>query len=216
MKWIEKLSMVVLCIAGSSQLAYAQQQQGQTQTQTSNRTATAGRTGTTGTGGTGGTGTDAAPSMAVDTSAGSSDNISREFNEGFVGRTDNPDRFIGSQQAGPQQFNQRTPNFQNRASNVQGGTPSKESKVRPVFRLGEEFALERVRYPRPLFSTAIPLSSSLQRRPQFASLRVSFSTSGNVILEGVVKTDRDKKLAEALLRLEPGINSVDNQIVVVP
>jgi hypothetical protein len=39
---------------------------------------------------------------------------------------------------------------------------------------------------------------------------------GTATLTGVVRSDRDRRMAELVLKLEPGINRVDNRIVVQP
>lgn len=40
--------------------------------------------------------------------------------------------------------------------------------------------------------------------------------SGVATITGVASTEKDRRMAELLLKLEPGVRSVDNQIVVAP
>ncbi len=55
------------------------------------------------------------------------------------------------------------------------------------------------------------IRSPAQRR--YPTLNVSV-VDGTAVLEGVVPSDSDRRMAELLLRLEPGVNRIDNQIVV--
>jgi hypothetical protein len=36
------------------------------------------------------------------------------------------------------------------------------------------------------------------------------------VISGLVNSERDRRMSELLMRLEPGVSSVDNQIVVAP
>jgi osmotically-inducible protein OsmY len=51
--------------------------------------------------------------------------------------------------------------------------------------------------------------------PRFQSIGVSVSDSGATIT-GTARSAEDRRMAELLLRLEPGINQVNNQIIVAP
>lgn len=162
-------------------------------------------------GGTQGTG-------EIDSAAGTSGAVQREFSdEGIVGQSDNMDRFVGNEQAGTQQLRQQAPNFQqfNTGGDVQGGQASKMSKVRPVVRLGSQLMNE---LSRRSTSSVSPrrLNSSLLRKPRFSDLEVIADAQGSLILRGTVATPREKKLAEAYLRLEPGVKKITNQIDVQP
>ncbi|MEM8911555.1 MAG: BON domain-containing protein, partial [Planctomycetota bacterium] len=41
-------------------------------------------------------------------------------------------------------------------------------------------------------------------------------TGRRAVLSGEVRSDSDRRMSELLLRLEPGISSVDNRVLVVP
>ena len=74
------------------------------------------------------------------------------------------------------------------------------------------------------FSPQVPttVSDQLTRRLQAASLRTGASrievsvADGVATLRGAVASARDRKMAELLARFEPGIESVQNQLVVRP
>ncbi|TWT62953.1 BON domain-containing protein [Rubinisphaera italica] len=191
--------------------------QNQNQSQNQGQTGGAAGRGVAG-GGTaaGPTGGGAAATQEINTDAGSSANIEREFNEGLVGQSDNVGRFVGDEQAGTQRLNQQGPNFQQRnGSNVNGGQPTKQSKIRPVLIIA--FDIPQTQFTR---SRMIPvdrqLSFRMLNKPQFSGVSVNFDETGSLILNGVVNTPRDKKLAEAFARLEPGVKKIANQIVVLP
>ncbi|WP_339742734.1 BON domain-containing protein [uncultured Rubinisphaera sp.] len=190
----------------------------QTQNQSQNQGQTGGAAGR----GVAGGGTGAGPTgggtatEGVNTEAGSSESIEREFNEGLVGQSDNMGRFVGEEQAGTQRLSQQGPNFQQRnGSNVDGGQPTKQSKVRPVLRIA--FDVPRTQFSR---SRMIPvdrqLSFRMLNKPQFSGVSVNFDETGSLVLNGVVNSPRDKQLAEAFVRLEPGVKKIANQIVVLP
>lgn len=44
--------------------------------------------------------------------------------------------------------------------------------------------------------------------------RVSLQADGTAVLSGVVSSERERKLAEVLLRLEPGVKKVDNRLAI--
>ena len=157
----------------------------------------------------------------INTEAGSSAGVLREFGDGFIGRGDNDGRFVGSQQATTQQSNRQTPNFQQRQSTAsQGGKPSFESKIRPVIRLGfdhSRFASSREsENASEMIRTNLEMASRMQRAEQFAGVQISLDASARHVLEGSVRSEQERRLAEAYLRLEPGVRAVDNRLVVIP
>ncbi|MCG6154826.1 BON domain-containing protein [Rubinisphaera margarita] len=149
--------------------------------------------------------------------AGTSASIDRAFPEGFVGRTDNPDRFIGNNQAGPAVLNQQPPTYDQRnGSQVQGGQPSRTSTVRPRIRLGFDVSPTGTLSARNSLTPVQPLTSRLSRESGFSGVRIERNPSGVLTLTGVVSSERERKLAEAFVRLEPGVRSINNEILVVP
>ncbi len=157
---------------------------------------------------------------AIDTAAGTSERIDRSISTGFVGTGDSGTGFIGNSQATNRQNGLQTPNFQQRqGAQGQGGKPSKDSPVRPVVRLG--FDVSQLNFSASQDSPAITgrIDTKLQQRftarDQFAGVNVSRISSDGVVLEGVVRSERDRKLAEAYLRLEPGVQTVENRLQVL-
>ncbi len=149
--------------------------------------------------------------------AGSSASIDRSFPEGFIGRTDNPDRFVGSNQAGPAVLNQQPPTYDQRnGGQIPGGQPSRPSSVRPRFRIGFDVTPTGTLSPRESLTPMQPLTTRLSRESGFAGVRIQRDPSGVLTLSGVVTTERDRKLAEAFVRLEPGVRGIKNEILVVP
>ena len=89
------------------------------------------------------------------------------------------------------------------------------TQVRAKIRLG--FSV-----PQPKPAQLAQLGSSLEQRLEKSSwvqtrspLDVSIQ-SGTATLRGVVATEDDRRLAERLARLEPGIRRIDNQLTVSP
>ncbi len=191
----------------------------QAQNQSQNQTQTGGAAGRGVAGGgtaAGPTGGGATATQGVNTEAGSAGSIEREFNTGLVGQSDNVGRFVGEEQAGTQRLSQQGPNFQQRnGSNVDGGQPTKQSKIRPVLTIA--FDIPQTQFTRArMIPVDRKLSFRMLNKPQFSGVSANFDETGSLVLNGVVTTPRDKKLAEAFARLEPGVKKVSNQIVVLP
>jgi len=149
--------------------------------------------------------------------AGSSASIDRSFPEGFVGRTDNPDRFVGNNQAGPAVLNQQPPTYDQRnGGQISGGQPSRPSSVRPRFRIGFDVSPTGTLSARESLTPLQPLTTRLSRESGFSGVRIQRDPTGVLTLTGVVSSERERKLAEAFVRLEPGVRSINNEILVVP
>ena len=143
-------------------------------------------------------------------------------------------RFVGSQLAtqplagqnnvANQSFNRllqvQTLQQSNRlSSQFNGGRSSGSTMFRPSLRLG--FAI-RTR-PTTEISTSIhrlfeKLASRFSRlaetRPAFSSVKFAVGNNGTVVLSGQVESDSARRLAANLLRMEPGVRSVKNNLVV--
>jgi hypothetical protein len=122
----------------------------------------------------------------------------------------------GPDQAGRSQFSRFGSSQLNRAmrafSSSYGGGRS-TNPVRARVRLG--FSV-----PPPKPAQLAQLGSSLEQRLEKSSwiqtrspMEVSIE-KGTATLRGVVATDGDRRLAERLARLEPGIRRIDNQLTV--
>ncbi len=155
--------------------------------------------------------------------------------QGLVGRTDTSGRFVGSANAGQQnfstgsnalgqQFGARSRGL-NRQSNLFGGmgddafgggnsgtnasgyrVPIPQQKVAFDYR------------DRPAPEVSQRLATQLDKASQRLAIRgVALSVEeGTVTLRGTVKSEGDRRLAEQLVRLEPGVRSVVNELEVAP
>lgn len=143
----------------------------------------------------------------------------------FVGRSDNTGRFVGNARTGQaamlSAFGQA---LQGLPGNFGGGNGNRSSQqpdaerfqLRPTLRVGFDYA--------PVTATATLASPSFEkrftgiteRRPQLAGVDITPAEGGKVVLRGSVASEDSKKLAAALLRLEPGVREVVNEITVAP
>jgi osmotically-inducible protein OsmY len=77
---------------------------------------------------------------------------------------------------------------------------------------------QRIAFPIPEISAPM-LSANLQT--QYAALQsrlpgvsVSAGDAGHIVLQGVVDSEQARKLAEAIARLEPGVRTITNELIV--
>ncbi|MBM83188.1 MAG: hypothetical protein CMJ78_21720 [Planctomycetaceae bacterium] len=160
----------------------------------------------------------------LNTEAGTG-SVSTDFGNGFVGRSDNAGRFIGNQFTGQQQsrisqgggfgnfgrgggFN--SGNFAQFGRYGQG--QSRKSKIRPRQRIAFTFP--------KLSSTVIASSVKVQftqlstSLPVLKGLGIKVDDKGKATLSGTVTSDRERRLAANLVRLEPGVRSIQNNLEV--
>lgn len=99
--------------------------------------------------------------------------------------------------------------------NVQPGANGQtQLKIRPIHRVAFTYS------PR----TIVKLNTSLKtqfvqlasRNPRFQGLTLALNSNREVVLRGTVKDAATRKLAAAMARLEPGVRTVKNEIVVMP
>lgn len=155
--------------------------------------------------------------------------------QGLVGRTDTSGRFVGSANAGQQNFSTGTNALGqqfgarsrglNRQSNLFGGMGGDEFGGGNS---GTNASGYRVPIPqqkvafdyrdRPAPEVSQRLSTQLEKANQRLAIRgVALSVEeGTVTLRGTVKSEGDRRLAEQLVRLEPGVRSVVNELEVAP
>ena len=155
--------------------------------------------------------------------------LSNTIGQGFVGRSDNAGRFVGQQQAGQQSTQTRrsfrgvgttgqpganSPFGNNRFGQSGGafGGSSQQTILRPVHRIA-------FRYPQRA-TTAINTTLQMRfarlaaRQPQFRGISVILQGDGEAVLRGTVFSAEDKRLAAHLVRLEPGVRRIRNEITV--
>lgn len=147
---------------------------------------------------------------------------------GFVGQGNSSGRLVGAQQAGqsrnsrttnqPRNFSQSNRNFSNRSANSNRfrGSTSNRGSFRPVQKIAFSFpkrASSKVGTSlKARFTELAQLSS---RTAALKGISLGVDDAGKVTLSGDVDSERAKRLASALVRLEPGVRSVTNDLTVV-
>ncbi|RMG41760.1 MAG: BON domain-containing protein [Planctomycetota bacterium] len=172
----------------------------------------------------GSTGTRGA-TAALNTQAGTSASVDTTFSGGFVGRSDNLGRFVGRQEAGTQrasgatnfgafQFGAFNNAFRN--SFQPGNNTASSSDPRSRIRVQQRLAFDAPKLPVRTVSTDLQRRLSLigRRRPVLASVRFEIQYDGRIRLTGKAPDEHQKRLAELLVRMEPGVREVVNDIAV--
>jgi hypothetical protein len=148
----------------------------------------------------------------------------------FIGRQDDGRRLVGSQQAGQQgttgrsqqnrtnrtsnrrQTNREDFDNQNFGSQNRGRSGSSRLNIRPQQRIAFE-------YTEP---SATSITSTLETRfgrvadrlANLGGITVTAEPEGLIVLTGAVTSEGDKRLAAMIARLEPGVRSVRNELIV--
>ncbi len=131
---------------------------------------------------------------------------------GFAGRSNTT--FAGSRNAGQGANAGLTPQFgqfgntQQNTTRRGGAGQSNVKRVRPQQRIAFTFPAAN------LERTRIELSGRFQRLGTVSGADTTISNDGVATLTGTVKDEDARKLAEALVRLEPGVRSVRNELQV--
>jgi BON domain len=176
-------------------------------------------TGSNSTGNTVGQGTTSALGTASGQQIMSADSIGTGP---FTGRTENS-RFIGvratttsPQQSGLNAFSQIFQGLSRGQSGNRNGGQSQPERLplRPTLRVGFDYSptTAATTISSPQFATRF--SGIAERRPQLAKVNVTSDDGGRVVLRGTVASEDSKNLAAALLRLEPGVREVVNELTV--
>lgn len=199
---------------------------------TAGRVSGTGGLGATGAGGLGATGLNTGGAAAAGNTQFGQTNIQTQLGElsnsigqGFIGQSDNVGRFVGGnlatqQGAGGAQnvqgnFNQgggrgagQSFNEQNRGNQ---GTQARQA-IRPRFKVAFDYT------PRAATRVQSVLVGRMDRiksrRAGLEGIDIEIGDGGKVTLNGNVGTEDQRKFAEALARLEPGVRSVKNNIKV--
>ena len=133
---------------------------------------------------------------------------------GFVGGNNNNgmvgNRNVGQGNAGAQQSNFNAMGAGRGSNNAQSQAP--KMTIRPQFRIA---------FSPPQVSSSVlqeRVSSQLVSIPQLpaSNVNVDVDSAGMATLSGQAKSEDDRKLLEAFVRLEPGIRGVTNKILVAP
>lgn len=157
--------------------------------------------------------------------------------QGFLGANNNPNQFLGrgnAQQQGGMGQNGMMNQFGNNGGNRGGnrgnnlntmnsmlgnsGMNSGMNRQQPVIRPRQKVAFD---YPAPKTDTLhVTLKSQLDRislrHPGMTNVLVSSESNGELVLRGAVKSEADAKRAVNLVRLEPGVRSVRNELTFPP
>ena len=189
-------------------------------------TATGSR-GNTGTAGGGGTNpNNGAFQSLLNTEAGVG-GVSTDFGNGLVGRSDNAGRFIGSQFAGQQQSRINSGSNFNGGGFGRGGfntgnfaqfgqygnnSQSRARKIRPRQRIA--FKFPRLKGIHISNSLGVRFKDISVKAPALKGLGIKVDDKGTAVLTGSVVDDHAKRLAANLVRLEPGVRKIDNQLQV--
>ncbi len=180
-----------------------------------------GPAGTSGLGGTGGLGqTSGVPQLGE---------LSQTIGQGFVGRSDNLGRFVGNAQAGQQGqlgttgnrfgaggLGARGNNLNGQSLNARQGLGGAGATRQRVVRPRQRIAFDYPQRSRSAIQQSVRtrISGLSRRAPEVAGVEVTVDGEGVATLRGTVESEDARRLAAAMLRLEPGIRSVENQLTV--
>lgn len=138
---------------------------------------------------------------------------------GFVGQN-TQGGFVGNRLAGQAGLGSTGPTFTAPGGsdfdpdgfNQSGSGQSSTRQVRPRYRLGFDFA------PKPAADITSRIDVQLNRltesNPQFAGVEVAINEQGIAELRGQAPTEDARRLIENIIRMEPGVRGVDNQLAV--
>ena len=143
---------------------------------------------------------------------------------GFVGRDDNAGRFVGDQRIGQQQLSRgaamrqfgtrggRRGGVNQRFAPQGAGSATSSIRFRPQQRIAFRYQAPR---PAQLAATVRLRLETLQRRgTPLQGLRIRVDEQGTVVLQGRVESEEARRLAVALVRLEPGVRRVEDRLEV--
>jgi len=141
--------------------------------------------------------------------------LSSQIGQGFVGRSDNAGRFVGNRQAGQQTGGNRSNSFNalrrnNRGSNQNNSNNQQDERIpiRPRHKIAFHYNTLQTA------NVESTLSARIVRLPRFSTVQLTLDANGKVTLNGTVSTTDDIKLAAAMVRLEPGVRHVVNELQV--
>lgn len=96
-----------------------------------------------------------------------------------------------------------------------GGLGGQAQNSQPAIRTRLRAAIDVERPAMPVVEQRVVNRFQQLTRPQFKTVTVKV-VEGRGILTGVVASQRDRRMSELLLRLEPGVREIDNQLTVQP
>jgi hypothetical protein len=142
---------------------------------------------------------------------------------GFVGRSDNAGRFVGDQRVGQQsgaatgqrQFgNTGTGRTSQARLGNQASARGQGQAERHVIRPRQEIAFQYPGRDLSLLSgeVTVRFGRLVQSNASLQGVAIEITPQGAAVLTGAVADENSKKLAEILVRLEPGVRSVVNEL----
>lgn len=152
----------------------------------------------------------------------------QNFGSGFVGQSQNQGRFIGSQFSGQQQIRGGNTGGRNTFTAGRGrggagggrntnrnrtaGRNTRTKRVRPRHRVAFSFPSRTMASAK--VSLDVRFSLLLDRRPEFRGVKIVAGKAGELTLSGKVPDATARRMAAALVRMEPGVRKVTNQLSV--
>jgi hypothetical protein len=135
--------------------------------------------------------------------------IGSNTTQGFIGGTSQ----ATNQQGSNRQFQAIQNNQSQQNTSQQTGTPR---EVKTTLRVGFAYpnASESRMNGKLADANIVSLSRFTHNRPELAEINVALSSSGVAVLTGSALSLETSRLAANLMRLQPGVRKVDNQIIV--
>ncbi|MBI1344827.1 BON domain-containing protein [bacterium] len=150
-------------------------------------------------------------------------------NSGFIGRnTGNNNQFIGRTAQGQANGNgQNSGQNRNRGGNgnrsldqsiLNGGSNQAGTSSVPTIRprLKAAFDFPAADLAKVTTRSQVLFDRLTTRLPQMDQVQVSHADNGDIVLTGSVDSERSAKLAESVIRLEPGVRKVQNDLKYPP
>ena len=185
-------------------------------------TGTGGTTGgfgtTSGTGSTTGTGTTGGQATGTQTGTGTTANtLGSNAAQSFIGANATQGFIGGATQGNNQQRTNRQ--FQALQNNNQQQTQQATGTPRTIkttLRVGFVFpsAPQLTTLGRMANANVASMNRFVPQRPELGGINVDLNSSGVAVLTGSTSSEESRRLAANLMRLQPGIRKIDNQIVV--
>lgn len=150
---------------------------------------------------------------------------------GFVGQSGGNGAFVGNRLAGTAGGASMQPSFGSRGGGGRGGFggaggpadfnnddqsqfgATQQRPFRPRYRIGFEYHAAAADVARRV---AVQANRLTIRNPKFAGLDIRVDEDGVAEIRGQAPTDDARRLIENLVRLEPGVRSINNLVEVAP
>jgi len=157
-------------------------------------------------------------------------------NNGFLGINNNPNNFLGRTQQGQTNLNGQTGNLgRNNRAGQRGGNRQLDSNLQnilnggqqggggqaqqpPAVRPRQKVAFE---YPQPKLEAVIATTQTRMQKlavryPHLSDVQLAQESDGTVVLRGSAPSENDAKVAENMLRFEPGVRKIRNELTFPP